>query len=107
MSSLLGPVTDADLRRWQCSRYDRLGELLRLGQDRRLPVLSWTLSDHALIGKATGHANEELRAAFEDWARALGIEWSEYRNETGRIHLKATGEGVVVMADLWEDHPAE
>lgn len=115
MSSLLGPVTDADLRRWQRKRHELLGALLDLQDKRALPPLSWTLSVHALVGQATGHANEERRAAFEEWVGVLDLNrWGEHHHDTGRIHLHAEakdlwgrGVGVTVIADLWEDHPSE
>lgn len=114
MSSLLGPVTDADLRRWQRKRHVLLGELLDLQDERALPPLSWTVGVHALIGAATGHADEEKRAAFDAWAGALEVDGWEQPYDTGRIHLHAEakdlwgrGVGVQVLADLWEDHPAE
>lgn len=114
MSSLLGPVTDADLRRWQRRRYEVLGELLDIQDGRRMAPLSWTLSAHGLVGKAVGDHDGERRAAFESWATALGLaRWGEHHHDTGRIHLSARlddlwgrGVGVTVMADLWEDHPA-
>ena len=115
MSSLLGPVTDADLRRWQQQRYDLLGQVLKAGQERDLPPLSWTLSVYALVGTATGHADDEKRAAFDAWVAALDLDrWDEQPHETGRIHLHAVsddlwgrGVGVTVIADVWEEHPAE
>lgn len=114
MSSLLGPVTDVDLRRWQRRRYDLLGELVTFGEQRKLTPLTWSLGVHALIGSAGGYHDTERRAAFEDWVTALDLESWEQRYETGRIHLHAEtkdlwgrGVGVTVLADLWEDHPAD
>lgn len=114
MSSLLGPVTDADLRRWQRRRFDLLGELIAFGEKRKLTPLTWSLGVHTLVGGAGGHHDTERRATFEDWAAALALEASEARLELGRIHLHAEtrdlwgrGVRVQVMADLWEEDPAE
>lgn len=113
MSSLLGPVTDADLRRWQRARFDLLGELIAFGEKRGLPLLTWTLGVHTLTGQPTDRPGVERRAACEAWAEALGIGLCEQRGDFGRVHLRAAtgdlwdrGVGVVVMADLWEDDPA-
>lgn len=115
MSSLLGPVTDADLRRWQRRRFDLLSELMRAQDQRELPPLTWTLSVHNLVGTVTGHHPNEIRSIFDAWVTALGLDRSpEVHHDTGRIHLRAEakdlwgrGVGVVVMADVWEDHPAD
>ena len=112
---LLGPVTDADLRRWQRQRLDLLVELVKFGEDRKLTPLSWTLSVHSLVGQATGHANEEKHAAFEAWTTALELaRWGEHHHNTGRIHLHAAardlwgrGVGVTVVADVWDVDPAD
>lgn len=114
MSSLLGPVTDADLRRWQRRRSELLDELIAFGEQRELPPLTWTLGVHTLIGAAGGHHDNERRDTFEDWVTALELEPWEQRYETGRTHLHADtkdlwgrGVGVTVLADLWDDDPAE
>lgn len=114
MSSLLGPVTDADLRRWQRRRHDLFAELMRAQDDRDLKPLTWTLSVHSLVGKVTGNHPTEIRGTFEEWVIALGLDRSpEVHHDTGRIHLRAAtddlwgrGVGVTVTADMWEDHPA-
>ena len=115
MSSLLGPVTDADRRRWQRRWLDLLVELVKFGEDRKLTPLSWTLSVHALVGQATGHDSEEKRAAFDAWATALELaRWGEHHHDTGRVHLHASARdlwgrdvGVTVIADVWDDEPAD
>lgn len=115
MSSLLGPVTDADLRRWQRKRLDLLAELMRTQEERGLPPLVWTLDVHSLVGKVTGHHPTEVRAVFDDWVTALDLVRSpEQYHALGHTHLRAVkddlggpGVGVVVMADVWEDHPAD
>ena len=115
MSSLLGPITDSDLRGWQRQRLDLLVELVKFGEDRKLTPLSWTLSVHALVGQATGHDSEEKRAAFEAWVTALELaRWGEHHHETGRVHLHAATRdlwgrvvGVTVTADLLDDRPAD
>ena len=56
-----------------------------------------------------------LRSVIDAWVTALGLDRSpEVHHDTGRIHLRAEakdlwgrGVGVVVMADVWEDHPAD
>jgi hypothetical protein len=114
MSSLLGPATDADLRRWQRKRYALLNELLDLQDEAGLTPLSWTLSVHHLVGKATGHHPDEIRSVFEDWVTALNVDrWAQHHHDVGRIHLRAEakdlwgrGVGVTVIADLWEEHPS-
>lgn len=114
MSSLLGPVTDADLQRWQRKRFTLLSELIAFGEQHKLSPLTWTLGVHALSGQPTNHPDAERRAVCEAWARALGIEVCEQSGDFGRVHLRAAtgdlwdrGVGVVVMADLWEDDPAD
>jgi hypothetical protein len=115
MSSLLGPVTDADLRRWQRRRLDLLAELIRAQDERGLTPLAWTLAVHALVGKVTGDHPTEIRETFDAWVIALGLgRQPETHHDIGRVHLRAAtddlwgrGVGVVVIADLWEDHPAE
>src|SRR5690606_29444744 len=88
MSSLLGPVTDADLRRWQRRRFDLLSELMRAQDQRELPPLTWTLSVHNLVGTVTGHHPTEIRRIFDAWVIALGLDRSpEVHHDTGRIHL--------------------
>ena len=112
MSSLLGPTTDADLRRWQRRRVDLLGEIITFGEQHELPPLTWTVGVHTLVGGASGCPDGERRAAFNAWADALGLESWEHKHETGRVHLQAEtddlwgrGVRVQVMADLWEDEP--
>lgn len=114
MSSLLGPVTDADLRRWQRGRFDLLGELIAFGEQRGLPALTWTLGVHTLSGQPTSYPDAERRAVLVAWAEALGLPWEEKRGDFGRVRLRAAtgdlwdrGVGVVVMADLWDDEPTE
>lgn len=113
MSSLLGPVTDADLRRWQQQRFDLLGELVRFGHERRLPVLTWTLGPHALVGRAL---DSDKRATFEAWVAALELNRVEDHVEsTGAVRLYGDiGDlwgrrlGVTVMAYiLADDEPVE
>lgn len=110
--SLLGPVTDADQRRWQRSRLNVLVDLVEFGEEHKLTPLTWTLGVHALFGTSGGHHDTERRTVFEDWASALGLERWDHQYETGRIHLHAEskdlwGRGVLVqvMADLWVDEP--
>lgn len=114
MSSLLGPVTDADLRRWQRRRYELFGEFLDLMDERGLPVLSWRVGNHALLGEATTQlSSAEKRHAFEAWVTALGLqEWVPHTSDTGRTHLHAAtndwqgrGVPVAVVADVWDDDP--
>src|SRR5690606_8750666 len=115
MSSLLGLVTDADLRRWQRRRFALLIELMRAQDQRELPPLTWTVSVHNLVGTVTGHHPNEIRSVIDAWVTALGLDRSpEVHHATGRIRLRAEakdlwgrGVGVVVMADVWEDHPAD
>ena len=60
-------------------------------------------------------SGNEIRSVIDDWVTALGLDRSpEVHHDTGRIHLRAEakdlwgrGVGVVVMADVWEDHPAD
>jgi hypothetical protein len=111
MSSLLGPVTDADLRRWQRRRYDLLGEFLDLMDERGLPVLSWRVGGHALVGEATQLSSADRRDAYREWVAALGLEeWAPSTSDTGRTHLHAVtndwrgrGVSVVVVADVWDN----
>lgn len=114
MSSLLGPVTDADLRRWQRRRHELLGEFLDLMDERGLPVLSWKVGGaHALVGEATQLSSADKRAAYQEWVTALGLdEWAPSTSDTGRTHLHAVtdnwqgrGVPVVVVADVWDQNP--
>lgn len=110
MSSLLGPVTEADLRRWQRRRHELLGEFLDLMDERELTPLSWKVGNHALIGEATQLSSTDKRHAYEEWVAALGLEeWAPSTSDTGRTHLHAVtndweGRGipVVVVADVWD-----
>lgn len=111
MSSLLGPVTDADLRRWQRKRHVLLGEFLDLADTRSLPVLSWRIGDHALVGEAHQPDHAARRHAWESWVTALELDqWAPSTSATGRTHLHAVtrnwqdrGADVVVVADVWEE----
>ena len=113
MSSLLGPVIDADLRRWQRRRYDLLGEFLDLGDRWDLPVLSWRVGDHSLIGEAHQPDHGHRRGAFRGWVTALELhEWKPSTSDTGRTHLHAVTRDwqgravdVVVVADVWDSEP--
>lgn len=116
MSSLLGPVTDADLRRWQRRRYELLGEFLDLMDERGLPVLSWQVGGHTLVGTATQLSSRDKRQAYREWVTAIELkEWVPSTSETGRTHLHAVAENwhgrgvtVVVVADVWDaDEDAE
>lgn len=115
MSSLLGPVTDADLRRWQQRRLDLLVELVKFGHERCLPPLTWTLGPHALVGRALGADAGWQRAAFETWTAALELNRVEDHVEaTGAVRLYADtedlwgrGVGVTVMAYLLADEDAD
>lgn len=115
MSSLLGPVTDADLRRWQRRRYEMLGEFLDLAEERGLPVLSWKVGNHALVGEAAGPDHAARRRAWEAWVTALGLDkWAPSTSAAGRTHLHAVTRGwegrgvdVAVIADVWDDEPTE
>lgn len=96
MSSLLGPVTDADLRHLQQQRLDLLNELAKFGHEQRLPVLTWTLGPHALVGHALGSDRGQQRTAFEAWAAALELNRVEdYAETTGAVRLYAD------TGDLW------
>jgi hypothetical protein len=114
MSSLLGPVVDADLRRWQRRRYVLLGEFLDLGDRRELPVLSWRVGDHSLIGEAQQPDHGHRRVAFCEWVDALDLyEWKPSTSATGRTHLHAMSRDwqgravdVVVVADVWDSESA-
>lgn len=113
--SLLGPVTDADLRRYQRHRHGLLTDVIRAQDERDLTPLTWTLSVHSLVGTVGGHHPTEIRETFDAWVIGLGLDRQpEQLHDTGRIHLRAAtddlwgrGVGVVVTADVWEDHPAE
>lgn len=114
MSSLLGPVTDADLRRWQRRRHDLLGEFLTLADERGLPVLSWKVGNHALVGEAHQPNHAARRHAWEAWVTALDLDrWEPSTSASGRTHLHAItrdwqsrGVDVAVVADVWDD-PAD
>ena len=113
MSSLLGPVTDADLRRWQRRRHELLGEFLDLMDERELTPLSWKVGNHALIGEATHFSSADKRHAFREWVTALGLEeWAPSTSASGRTHLHAVtndwrgrGVPVVVVTDVYDDDP--
>src|SRR5690349_6924942 len=115
MSSLLGPGTDADLRRWQRRRHELLGEFLDLADTRRLPVLSWKVGNHALVGEAVDPEHAARRRAWEDWVGARGLDqWKPSTAGTGRTHVHAVtrnwqgrGVDVAVVADVWDDEPAD
>jgi len=111
MSSLLGPVTDADQRRSQRRRHVLLGEFLDLMDERELPLLSWKVGDHALVGEAHQFSSADRRRAYREWVTALGLEeWAPSTSDTGRTHLHAVAENwrgrsvpVVVVADVWDN----
>lgn len=112
MSSLLGPVTDADLRRWQRRRLELLNEFADLADEQELPVLTWKVGDHALVGEA----HQPLRRrAWEKWVEALGLDqWKPSTSENGRTHLHAVtrnwqgrGVDVVMIADVRDVEPAD
>lgn len=115
MSSLLGPVTDADLRRWQRRRYELLGEFLDLQDQRGLPVLSWKVGNHALVGEAAGPDHADRRRAWEEWVTVLDLDqWAPSTSAAGRTHLHAVtrdwqgrGVDVAVIADVWDDEPTD
>lgn len=108
--SLLGLISDADRRRWQRRRHDLLGEFLDLADERDLPVLSWRVGDHSLVGEAHQPDHALRRRAWRIWVGALDLdEWKPHASETGRTHLHALtrdwqgrGVDVVVVADVWD-----
>jgi hypothetical protein len=67
------PTTDRERRARQLRAHRVLGDLLDLGQQRGLPVLSWRVSEFALFGEPSQPGGEARRAAFEAWAEALEL----------------------------------
>lgn len=115
MSSLLGPATDADLRRFQRRRYDLLGEFLTLAEERRLPVLSWRVGNHTLLGESTAPDHAVRLRAWEEWVEVLGLDqWAPSTSVSEWTHLHAVtrdwqgrGIDVAVVADVWDREPAD
>lgn len=111
MTSLLGPVTDADRRRWQDRAYKLLGELLERGWEHDLPPIFWRLKDSAVIvGEPVGSGDK--RAVWEAWVTVLELDrWAEQPpTGSGRVHLHAVTKDwrgrhvdVAVIADVWEE----
>lgn len=101
-STLLGPITDEDLRRWQMMRYALLGDLLQVGQQHKLPPLTWRVTEFAVVGDLYGIPPGQRRAVFEAWVTALDL---EPENEAGasseNVHLRATA------PDGWRGHRGE
>lgn len=113
MTSILGPVTDADLRRWQMRRYELLGGILTVGAEQGL---TWLVSEHALVGQAHYSDHGERRSAIEAWAAALDLERADdhvYASGTSmRVRastkdLWGRGGSVTVMADVVEKEPGD
>lgn len=111
MSSLLGPLTDADLRRMMRRRYKLLGEFLDLADEHDLPPLTWKVGNHALAGEATQPEYADRRRAWEQWVTVLHLErWEPSTSASGRTHLHAVTQDwrgshvpVAVVADVFDD----
>jgi hypothetical protein len=113
--SLFGPVTDADRRVWQERAYLLLGELLKLGREKDLPLLCWQVSDApTLLGEALGVDQGKRRAAFEAWVSALKLDRQPEVSSGSQVHLRAVTKDwggrrvdVGVVADIWVEDEAE
>ncbi|OLT12940.1 hypothetical protein BJF79_03305 [Actinomadura sp. CNU-125] len=104
MSTLLGPITDADLRRWQMQRYALLGDVLKVGQQHQLPPLTWRVTEYAVVGDLYGIPDGQRRRVFWAWVTALGLETaneSETSSDSGSVYLRAAA------PDGWRGHRGE
>ncbi|MGK5533421.1 hypothetical protein [Streptomyces sp. URMC 129] len=109
--SILGEITDADRRRWQREKANRLIELLAAGANAELPPVTWSVpATGALYGQAMDPEPAARRVAFEAWATwlegryghedRLTVErWPE-REHNGYVHLH-----VVVAKDIGTGRP--
>lgn len=110
--SLLGPITEQDMTRWQIKGNKALTELLTHAFHERLPALDWRIgTGSSLIGtvqQPTFDARQK-RAAFDRWADYLGaVRWPDYTGSDGRTRLRAKvedyrGVHVTITADLYDD----
>lgn len=92
MSTLLGPVTDGDLRRWQLQRYRLLGDILEHGHKQDLPPLAWRVTPDILIGDATQIDMDERRVAFDAWVASLELDrLDDVSHSDGLVQLCAIG----------------
>jgi hypothetical protein len=115
MGLFTDPVTDAERRQWQAHQYETLGMLLKVGRRKDLPVVRWSVSEHALVGEALQSDWADRRGVFEAWVAALGLDRQDDRKTgTGLVHLQASVSGwggrrgtVVVMADIFSEEPAD
>ena len=107
MSSMT--VTNAQRRSWQQRAIKLLNDLTEQHKD--LPVLTWQVSEFALVGKAVMVNDAERRVAFEAWTHAVHLQpWPERTSENGYVRLHAgcrdfEGYGVdlAITADLYEE----
>jgi hypothetical protein len=110
--SLLGPVTEQDMTRWQLKGVKALTELLTQAFRQQLPALDWQLgtgsSLYGTVQQPTFDAAQK-RAAFDQWARHLGADvWPETTDPAGGTRLRAKvedhlGVHVTIAADLYGD----
>jgi hypothetical protein len=74
--SLLGPVADADRRRWQMASSRALGEILKRADKRKLKPLTWHLGT-ALVGHVNatdyGNIDQAVTAVFGQWCELLHL----------------------------------
>ncbi|MFB4304258.1 hypothetical protein [Actinomadura sp. NTSP31] len=70
-----GPLLGhAAFRRDVPGRHALLGESLDLTDQRDLPLLSWEVGGHTLIGEATQLSSTDKRHARQEWIAALELE---------------------------------
>jgi hypothetical protein len=115
MGIFTSPVTDAERRAWQDRSYQVLGDLLKTGRAKKLPVVQWTLSEHAIVGECLQPEYPKRRLTFEAWVEALELgRWDERTHDDGHTHLRAYTKdwnsrrvSIAVMADIWPDDTTE
>ncbi|MEV6878637.1 hypothetical protein [Amycolatopsis sp. NPDC051128] len=114
-SSLFGPVTDADRRRWQIQSHAALATVLHTANKAGLAPLHWSLSAigqlHATV-PTLDLAQAEVREIYTAWADFLDLATRHsYRTGHGTVHLTAVGDipgrdgrrQVGISADLFPD----
>jgi hypothetical protein len=113
--SLLGPITDQDVTRWQNRGARALTDLLAEAFREKLPPLVWRLgSGSSLHGTADSPTLDPAgrRAAFDRWARHLAaVVWPETTDPAGGTRLRARvddyhGVHVTIAADLYDSDPS-
>lgn len=110
--SLLGPVTEQDVTRWQLKGTKALVELLTHAHHEKLPALDWHLGTGSNLYGAVQRPTfdrAEKRAAFDRWTDYLGAaRWPEHTGPDGRTRLRAQvedyrGVHITIAADLYDD----